>query len=147
LAIVGIIPARHGSKRLPGKPLSDTQGRKLMERVRAGACAAGSLDRVMLGNDDERIRAAARSRGRSGRSVFFDQLTGGDPMAEVAGATRDGRHLVAVSMKGRVAAPAPRPGRGAPAAAAERKRGMAADTPEDLGSPRELPPTRKGRLA
>ena len=60
LAIVGIIPARYAYKRLPGKPLSDIHGKTLIERVHARACAARSLDRVLVATDDERIAAAVR---------------------------------------------------------------------------------------
>jgi len=61
LAIVGIIPARYASTRLPGKPLSDIHGKTPIERVHARACAARSLDRVLVATDDERIAAAVRS--------------------------------------------------------------------------------------
>jgi 3-deoxy-manno-octulosonate cytidylyltransferase (CMP-KDO synthetase) len=67
LAIVGIIPARYASQRLPGKPLSDIHGKTLIERVHARACAARSLDRVPVATpeDLERVRALlAPEKGR-----------------------------------------------------------------------------------
>jgi 3-deoxy-manno-octulosonate cytidylyltransferase (CMP-KDO synthetase) len=61
-----VIPARFGSKRLPGKPLIQIAGRTLLERVVAVARrAAGLADRceVVVATDDERIEAHARTIG------------------------------------------------------------------------------------
>jgi 3-deoxy-manno-octulosonate cytidylyltransferase (CMP-KDO synthetase) len=84
LAIVGIIPARYDSKRLPGKPLSDIHGKTLIERVHARACAARSLDRVLVATDDERIAAAVR--GFHGEAVMTSprHASGTDRLAEAA---------------------------------------------------------------
>src|SRR5262249_51239568 len=60
LAIVAIIPARFGSTRLPGKPLSEIHGKTLIERVHERVRGARSLDRVLVATDDERIAAAVR---------------------------------------------------------------------------------------
>ena len=75
MAIVGIIPARYGSTRLPGKPLSDIHGKTLIERVYVCARAAQSLDRVPVEGESgaavdtpedlERVRALlAPEKGR-----------------------------------------------------------------------------------
>lgn len=59
-----VIPARFGSKRLPGKPLIPIAGRPLLERVvataRHAAALAGDVD-VVVATDDERIADLARS--------------------------------------------------------------------------------------
>ena len=84
MAIVGIIPARYASTRLPGKPLSDIHGKTLIERVHARACAARSLDRVLVATDDERIAAAVR--GFHGEAVLTSprHASGTDRLAEAA---------------------------------------------------------------
>jgi 3-deoxy-manno-octulosonate cytidylyltransferase (CMP-KDO synthetase) len=82
LAIVGIIPARYGSTRLPGKPLSDIHGKTLIERVHARACAARSLDRVLVATDDERIAAAVRRFGGEAVLTSPEHPSGTDRLAE-----------------------------------------------------------------
>jgi 3-deoxy-manno-octulosonate cytidylyltransferase (CMP-KDO synthetase) len=94
LAIVGIIPARYGSKRLPGKPLSDIHGKTLIERVHARACAARSLDRVMVATDDERIATAVRSFGGLAVLTSPHHPSGTDRLAEAARAIEDAEIVV-----------------------------------------------------
>jgi 3-deoxy-manno-octulosonate cytidylyltransferase (CMP-KDO synthetase) len=61
--VVGAIPARWGSTRLPGKPLVPIAGRPLVEHVYRRAAAAPGLDRVVVLTDDERIRRAVEAFG------------------------------------------------------------------------------------
>jgi len=82
LAIVGIIPARYGSSRLPGKPLSDIHGKTLIERVHARACGARSLDRVLVATDDERIAATVRGFGGEVALTSPRHPSGTDRLAE-----------------------------------------------------------------
>ena len=63
LAIVAIIPARFGSTRLPGKPLSDIHGKPMIQRVHERVRLARRVDRVLVATDDERIAAAVRGFG------------------------------------------------------------------------------------
>ena len=58
-----VIPARHGSSRLPGKPLLQATGRPLILHVVERARSARSIDRVVVATDDERIAAAVRDGG------------------------------------------------------------------------------------
>ena len=85
MAIVGIIPARYGSSRLPGKPLSDIHGETLVERVPERACVARSLDRVLVATDDERIAAAVRGFGGEVALTSPRHPSGTDRLAEAAG--------------------------------------------------------------
>ena len=66
LAIVAIIPARFGSTRLPGKPLSDIHGKPMVQHVYERVRRAARVDRVLVATDDERIaaRGARRSEAR-----------------------------------------------------------------------------------
>ncbi len=84
LAIVAIIPARYGSTRLPGKPLSDIHGKTLIERVHERARGARSLDRVLVATDDERIAVVVRSFGGEAVMTSKRHLTGTDRLAEAA---------------------------------------------------------------
>jgi len=82
LAIVAIIPARFGSTRLPGKPLSDIHGKTMIERVWERACAASLPERVLVATDDERIAAAVRRFGGEVVLTSSAHATGTDRLAE-----------------------------------------------------------------
>ena len=63
MKILGIVPARGGSKGVPDKNLRPLHGRSLVER--AGECArvAGVLDRLIVSTDDDSIARAAEDAG------------------------------------------------------------------------------------
>jgi 3-deoxy-manno-octulosonate cytidylyltransferase (CMP-KDO synthetase) len=84
LAIVAIIPARFSSSRLPGKPLSDIQGKPMVQRVYERALLARHVDRVLVATDDERISAAVRSFGGEAVMTSARHASGTDRLAEVA---------------------------------------------------------------
>lgn len=52
---VVVIPARYGSTRLPGKPLTVVRGMVMIERVWRLACAAVGESSVYVATDDQRI--------------------------------------------------------------------------------------------
>lgn len=58
-----IVPARGGSKRLPGKNLKPLLGRTLLERTIDFIRAEGMLDAAVLSTDDAEIAAAGRAAG------------------------------------------------------------------------------------
>jgi 3-deoxy-manno-octulosonate cytidylyltransferase (CMP-KDO synthetase) len=87
LAIVAIIPARFGSTRLPGKPLSDIHGKTMIERVWERACAASLPERVLVATDDERIADAVRRFGGDVVLTSSAHATGTDRLAEAVRAT------------------------------------------------------------
>ncbi len=81
--IVGIIPARFGSTRFPGKPLALIAGKPLIRRVVERCRAAVSLSEVIVATDDARIAEAARGFCRV-EMTRSDHPSGTDRIAEVA---------------------------------------------------------------
>lgn len=55
MKILGIIPARYGSSRFPGKPLIDLKGKSMIQRVYEGAKKSTLLSEVIVATDDQRI--------------------------------------------------------------------------------------------
>jgi 3-deoxy-manno-octulosonate cytidylyltransferase (CMP-KDO synthetase) len=84
LAIVAIIPARFGSTRLPGKPLSNIHGKPMIQHVYERACMARLVDRVLVATDDERIAAVVRGFGGDATMTSAAHATGTDRIAEAA---------------------------------------------------------------
>ncbi len=78
-----LIPARHASTRLPGKPLADIGGKPMVVRVAERAQRAGAA-RVVVATDDERIRAAVAAHGIDACLTRSDHPTGTDRLAEAA---------------------------------------------------------------
>ena len=63
---IGIIPARYGSTRFPGKPLALIGGKPMIERVYHQATKA--LEEVYVATDDQRIYDAVVGFG--GRAIM-----------------------------------------------------------------------------
>ncbi len=82
--IVGIIPARYGSTRLPGKPLAKIGGKPMIEHVYRSAAKAQILDRLIVATDDLRIEAAVKVFGGEVMMTSPDHASGTDRLAEVA---------------------------------------------------------------
>lgn len=78
-----VIPARHGSQRLPGKPLADLHGKALILHVCERARESGA-DRVIVATDDARIRDVCRVAGVEVQMTRSDHVSGTDRIAEVA---------------------------------------------------------------
>ncbi|MSR66331.1 MAG: 3-deoxy-manno-octulosonate cytidylyltransferase [Pedosphaera sp.] len=81
--ILGIIPARFGSTRFPGKPLHLIAGKPLIQHVVERCQLARSLNEVIVATDDERIAAVARAFCRV-EMTRADHPSGSDRVAEVA---------------------------------------------------------------
>ncbi|MEO1258358.1 MAG: 3-deoxy-manno-octulosonate cytidylyltransferase [Bacteroidota bacterium] len=80
---LGIIPARFGSTRFPGKPLADIYGKPMIQRVYEQALKS-DLDEVVVATDDERIfQHILSTKGRVVMTSAFHK-TGTDRCAEVA---------------------------------------------------------------
>ncbi|HQR50616.1 MAG TPA: 3-deoxy-manno-octulosonate cytidylyltransferase [Methylophilaceae bacterium] len=78
-----VIPARHASTRLPGKPLLDIGGKPMVVRVAEKAVASGAAE-VCVATDHEAIAEAVRQHGFSAVMTRIDHASGTDRIAEVA---------------------------------------------------------------
>ena len=77
---IGIIPARYGSTRFPGKPLEDICGKTVIRRVYEQATRA--LDTVVVATDDERIYDAVEAFGGNVVMTRADHTCGTDRCLE-----------------------------------------------------------------
>ena len=82
--ILGVIPARYASSRLPGKPLLEIGGKTMLEHVYRRACASGVFFRVIIATDDHRIYDAAEKFGGDVAMTRADHPDGSSRAAEIA---------------------------------------------------------------
>ena len=73
---VGIIPARYGSSRFPGKPLADIFGKPMIQHVYERASQV--LDEVYVATDDQRIFDAVQQFGGKAIMTATTHRTGTD---------------------------------------------------------------------
>jgi 3-deoxy-manno-octulosonate cytidylyltransferase (CMP-KDO synthetase) len=99
-ACYGIIPARYGSSRFPGKPLAMILGRPMFWHVWSRASACPDLARVVLATDDERILRAARDLGVEAVMTSPDHASGTDRILEAATLLGIGDEAVVVNIQG-----------------------------------------------
>lgn len=78
-----VIPARHGSSRLPGKPLLLLAGKPLLQHVHERALRAHASE-TLVATDDERIAQLARAFGARVVMTADHHPSGTDRIAEVA---------------------------------------------------------------
>ena len=79
-----VIPARYGSRRLPGKPLLRQTGKYLIQHVYERACQAVRASTVVVATDDPRIVAAVEGFGGRVLLTRRDHASGTDRVAEAA---------------------------------------------------------------
>ena len=82
--IVGVIPARFSSTRLPGKALVEIEGVPMVVRVWRQTVRARALSRVVVATDDERIARAVAAAGGDAMMTSPAHQSGTDRIAEVA---------------------------------------------------------------
>ncbi len=82
--IIGAIPARYASERLPGKPLRTLAGRPLIEHVVRRCQQAPGLARVVVLTDDERVAETVRGFGGECEMTPADCASGTDRIAHAA---------------------------------------------------------------
>lgn len=93
---VGIIPARWGSTRFPGKLLHPIAGQPLLQHVWERCQQAQSLDALIIATDDIRIAEAAFDWGAEVALTSSQHASGTDRIAEVARNLRGVTHVINV---------------------------------------------------
>ncbi|MEI6515448.1 MAG: 3-deoxy-manno-octulosonate cytidylyltransferase [bacterium] len=86
--VIGVIPARWASTRLPGKALASLCGKPLIQWVLERVRQATRLDEVLVATDDERIRAAVAALGGTAVMTRVDHPSGTDRVAEAVSGRR-----------------------------------------------------------
>ena len=82
MKIIGVIPARYGSTRFPGKPLALLAGKTLLQHVVERCQKAKALDEGIVATDDTRIWEVAQDFCRV-EMTSPGHLSGTDRIAEV----------------------------------------------------------------
>lgn len=75
---IGVIPARYGSTRFPGKPLALIKGKPLLQWTIEGALTSKLLSEVIVATDDDRIKRLAEKTGVRAVMTDSDLPTGTD---------------------------------------------------------------------
>lgn len=83
MKVIGVIPARYGSTRFPGKPLALIHGVSMIQRVYERAMQCGSLNRVVVATDDDRIKNHVLDFGGNVVMTSASHQTGTERCAEV----------------------------------------------------------------
>jgi 3-deoxy-manno-octulosonate cytidylyltransferase (CMP-KDO synthetase) len=92
--IIGILPARWGSTRFPGKPLHLIAGKPLIQHVWERCKAAQLLSQVLVATDDQRIANAVADFGGKAVMTWPNHPTGTDRLAEAIKNFPDATHVL-----------------------------------------------------
>lgn len=82
--VIGVVPSRYASQRLPAKPLVDLCGKPMVQRVYEQAKKSRLLDRVIVATDDARIEEAVHRFGGDVMRTSQEIASGTDRVAAVA---------------------------------------------------------------
>jgi 3-deoxy-manno-octulosonate cytidylyltransferase (CMP-KDO synthetase) len=80
--VIGIIPARFGSTRFPGKPLADILGKPMILHVLENAMSCPDLDKVVVATDHEEIKKAVEDAGGEVVLTMSEHESGSDRCLE-----------------------------------------------------------------
>src|SRR5688500_12824191 len=94
--VMGIIPARYSSQRLPGKPLLQIGVKSLIQRVCERVRLAKAIDHFCVATDDIRIYNHVKKLGYDVVMTRYDQPSGTYRCAEVLGQFPMVTHVVNV---------------------------------------------------
>lgn len=100
MRILGIIPARYASTRLPGKPLVDINGKSMVQRVVEQARRSTSLSEVVVATDDRRIVDHVVAFGGKAVLTSPDHPSGTDRCREALAQVGDNRFDGVVNIQG-----------------------------------------------
>ena len=87
--VLGVIPARYGSTRFPGKVLANIGSYPMIRYVYEAAKQARVLDHLVIATDDERVRDVVVGFGAECLMTSDKHKSGTDRLAEVAETYRD----------------------------------------------------------
>lgn len=96
----GIIPARYGSTRFPGKPLADILGKPMFWHVWDRVRQCPLLTSVVVATDDDRILRAAEALGTPALMTRSDHESGTDRVMEAARALAAAPEALVVNIQG-----------------------------------------------
>jgi len=83
MKIIGVIPSRYSSTRLPGKPLKDIGGKTMIQRVYEQVQRAKLLNDVIVATDDKRIIEEVERFNAKAIMTSADHPNGTSRIAEV----------------------------------------------------------------
>ena len=83
-SVLGIVPARLASTRLPNKPLYPVLGRPLIEWAWRRVSGLTPLDHAVIATDSEQVAEVGRALGAPVEMTSPEHLSGTDRVAEVA---------------------------------------------------------------
>ena len=101
MKIIGIIPARYGSTRFPGKPLVNISGKPMIQRVYEQATKV--LKTVVVATDDIRIKDVVKNFGGKAIITSIDHKSGTDRCAEaikIINKTSNEKYDVIINIQG-----------------------------------------------
>jgi len=84
MKVVAVIPARFGSTRFPGKPLTLVSGKPLLQWVWEGAKQSRRIEKILIATDDPKIAKIAKQFGAEIVMTRSDHPSGTDRTAEAA---------------------------------------------------------------
>ena len=100
MRILGVIPARYASTRLPGKPLVDIGGRSMVMRVYDQARKASGLADLVVATDDQRVADHVLAQGGSAVMTSAHHASGTDRCWEAVERTAGGPYDAVVNIQG-----------------------------------------------
>jgi len=94
-----VIPARHASTRLPGKPLLDIAGKPMVQHVYERACESGAAH-VVVATDDQRIAKVVQQFGGEVCITDASHRSGTERLAEVVTKLKLADDEIVVNLQG-----------------------------------------------
>lgn len=85
LSVLGVIPCRWASTRLPGKSIADICGKPMLVHVHERASKSKLLSDIVVATDDERIMEVCINNGIAVVRTSSNHKSGTDRMVEVSG--------------------------------------------------------------
>ena len=98
--VLGVVPARLGSTRLPAKPLARLLDRPLIEWVWRRVKGMKSLDAAVVATDSEAVAEVCRKMGAPVEMTSARHPSGTDRVAEIAGLDRYAHYPIIVNVQG-----------------------------------------------